>query len=97
MFACLCASRDRQIEFVQQTWLQSPNFHGLREEPDPLLGQAGPGRPAVFTIPTPSGPVCVRGMQSFVTVRAGGYFSLPSHSAIQYLIDINQPGYEPLK
>jgi cytochrome P450/deferrochelatase/peroxidase EfeB len=97
VFACLCADLDRQFEFVQQTWLQSPNFHGLREEPDPLLGQAGSGRPAVFTIPTPSGPVCVRGMQSFVTVRAGGYFFLPSHSAIQYLIDINQPGYEPQK
>ena len=95
LFTCLCADLDRQYEFVQQTWLQSPSFHGLRDEPDPMVAWADPQKPRVFTIPTSSGPVRVRDIQSFVTVRAGGYFFLPSRSAIQHLVDINQPDETP--
>ncbi|MFB9268384.1 cytochrome P450 [Bradyrhizobium erythrophlei] len=92
LFMCLCADLDRQFEFVQQTWIQSPSFHGLRDEPDPMVAWSDPKRPRSFTIPTASGPVQLHGMKTFVTARAGGYFFLPSRSAIQYLIDINQPG-----
>lgn len=97
LFTCLCADLDRQFEFVQQTWLQSPSFQGLQDEPDPIVAWYDPEqkKPRVFTIPTPSGPVVLRDMQSFVTVRAGGYFFLPSRSAIQYLVDINQPSQAP--
>lgn len=90
LFTCLCADLDRQYEFVQQTWVQSPSFHGLRDEPDPVVASPDPETPRVFTIPTSSGPVRVRDMKSFVTVRAGGYFFLPSRSAIQHLVDINR-------
>ncbi len=34
-------------------------------------------------------------MKSFVRVRAGGYFFLPSRSAMLYLLDINQDGWTP--
>ncbi len=90
LFICLCADLDRQYEFVQQTWIQSPSFHGLKDEPDPMVACPDPGKSRVFTIPTPAGPVRIRNMKTFVTVRAGGYFFLPSRSAIRYLVDINQ-------
>ena len=44
--------------------------------------------PRGFTIPTTSGPVTLC-MQSFVTVRGGGYFFLPSRSALEYLSELN--------
>jgi len=34
LFMCLNADIDRQFEFVQQTWLASPSFHGLVGEQD---------------------------------------------------------------
>lgn len=86
MFACLCADLDRQFEFVQQTWIGSPSFHGLRDEPDPI--SAWHEGPRYFTIPTASGPLRLQNMQSFVTVRAGGYFFMPSRSAIRHLADL---------
>jgi hypothetical protein len=49
-----------------------------------------PEKDAVFTIPTPSGPITLDGLQSFVTVRAGGYFFMPSYSALLYLWDRNR-------
>jgi hypothetical protein len=91
LFTCLCADLDRQFEFVQQSWIRSPSFHGLKDEPDPIVAWQDP-KTRVFTIPTPSGPVRLHNMQSFVTVRAGGYFFLPSRSALQYLFDLNQGG-----
>jgi Dyp-type peroxidase family len=88
LFTCLCADLERQFEFVQQSWIASPSFHGLKNEPDPIVALQDP-KTHVFTIPTPSGPLRLHNMQSFVTVRGGGYFFLPSLSAIQYLADIN--------
>src|SRR5690606_35914695 len=64
MFMCLNADIERQFEFVQQTWLMGPNFHGLENETDPTLGQGGASgergsesAPRCFTIPTESGPI----------------------------------------
>lgn len=87
VFTCLCADLERQFEFVQQTWIGSSSFHGLTGEVDPMIGS--PEKKAVFTIPTPSGPITLDGLQSFVTVRAGGYFFMPSYSALLYLRDRN--------
>jgi deferrochelatase/peroxidase EfeB len=88
LFACLCADIERQFEFVQQTWINSPNFHGLSNEPDPIVGTRSSN--SRFTIPTPAGPVKLEqpdggSMNQFVTVRGGGYFFLPSRSALLYL------------
>jgi Dyp-type peroxidase family len=89
LFVALCGDLERQFEFVQQTWANSPAFHGLTDEPDPIIGAAktmkGDDCPAQFTIPTPVGPVKLTGMERFVTTRAGGYFFLPSRSALTFL------------
>lgn len=40
-----------------------------------------------FTIPTALGPIVVRSLQSYVTLRGGGYFFLPSRSALFFLAE----------
>jgi cytochrome P450/deferrochelatase/peroxidase EfeB len=91
LFVSLCADLERQFEFVQQIWSNSADFHGLSHEPDPISGSDAPdlqtGCPADrnFTIPTPAGPIKLRNMQSFVQVKAGGYFFLPSRSALTWM------------
>ncbi|WP_421936511.1 hypothetical protein [Phenylobacterium sp.] len=83
LFACLCADLERQFEFVQQTWINSTSFHGLNNEADPLLRGH---QTSSFTIPTPAGALRLRGLRRFVTVKGGGYYFLPSRSALAYLI-----------
>ncbi|MDP1964201.1 MAG: cytochrome P450 [Reyranella sp.] len=87
LFVALCADLERQFEFLQQSWVGSANFQGLSNEPDPITSPppVDPGKPFVFTIPTPSGSVTMKNLKSFVTVRAGGYFFMPSRSAIRFL------------
>jgi deferrochelatase/peroxidase EfeB len=98
LFVSLCADIERQFEFVQQVWTNSADFHGLANEPDPIIGSdvtdLRTGCPADrnFTIPTPAGPIKLRNMQSFVQVKAGGYFFLPSRSALTWLtVDAQLP------
>lgn len=86
LFMCLNADIERQFEFVQQTWVGSPHFHGLAGEPDPIAAsRVGGNVRTAFTMPTTFGPMTLRDMQSFVTVRNGGYFFLPSWSALRFL------------
>lgn len=94
-FASLCTDIERQFEFVQQFWANAPTFHGLDNEPDPFVGSdpldaiTGEPKQRVFTIPTPAGPLQITGLNSFVQTMAGGYFFLPSRSALGWLSDIS--------
>ncbi|RUM99557.1 cytochrome P450 [Pseudaminobacter arsenicus] len=84
LFICLNADIERQYEFMQQTWVSSGSFHGLPQEKDPTIGyQNGSGR---FSIPTHDGAVILSGLPSFVTTRGGGYFFMPSRSALRYMM-----------
>ena len=40
MFMVINANIERQFEFVQQTWINSPSFHGLYDERDPIFGSS---------------------------------------------------------
>lgn len=82
LFVTINANIRRQFEFVQQTWINNPNFGGLYTDRDPLLGDASQ---ATFTIP--GSPIRTRlcGMPQFVTMRGGGYFFLPGLAALRYL------------
>jgi deferrochelatase/peroxidase EfeB len=84
LFMCLNGDIERQFEFVQQTWLKSPSFHGLSCEKDPLLGDAEKGV-CSYTIPTREGPVRLLPMERFITTRGGGYFFIPGKRLIEYL------------
>ncbi|MBI5131662.1 MAG: cytochrome P450 [Rhodopseudomonas palustris] len=90
LFVAVCADVERQFELVQQSWVSSPSFHGLSGEPDPIISSApdDPEEARVFTIPTAAGPLTLHGIHSYVTVKGGGYFFMPSRSALQYLIDL---------
>ena len=84
LFMCLNGDIERQFEFVQQTWLGSPTFHGLSCEEDPLLGSGTAGRNG-YTIPTRDGPVRLAPLQNFVRTLGGGYYFLPSRSLLRFL------------
>jgi hypothetical protein len=81
---CLNADIERQYEFMQQTWVSAPSFHGLPREKDPAIGaNEGKGR---FSIPRWEGSVVLKDMPSFVTTRGGGYFFMPGRAALRYMI-----------
>lgn len=70
--------------------MSAQNFHGLRGEKDPLIGrQRVEGEPKEakgrFTIPRWEGAVELTNLPSFITMRGGGYFFMPSRAALQYL------------
>lgn len=89
MFMALCANLERQFEFVQQTWMNAPAFHGLESEPDAFVGQVDAGHgPRCFTIPTAAGPVRLHGLAAHVTPRGGGYFFLPGRAALTFLAQV---------
>lgn len=89
-FMCVNTNIARQFEFIQQTWLQSQKFGGLRSDRDPLLGREPPftGRPEEKP-PAPSMTVATPPLRArvpiapFVTVRGGGYFFVPSLRAMK--------------
>lgn len=91
LFVALCADLERQFEFVQQSWLGFPGFHGLSRELDPIATRSRAKGERNFTIPTPGGPLIVRDMQSFVQMCGGGYFFVPSRSALCYLAQFGAP------
>ena len=84
LFMCLNGDIERQFEFVQQTWLMSPSFHGLSCEKDPVLGDGETGA-CGFTIPSRDGPIALSPMPAFITTKGGGYFFLPGKRLIDYL------------
>ncbi len=83
LFMCLNGDLERQFEFVQQTWIQSPSFHGLAHESDPLISTHGAGNG--YTIPTRGAPLRLGNLPSFVSTRGGGYFFLPGKRTLQFL------------
>jgi deferrochelatase/peroxidase EfeB len=90
LFMCLNADIERQFEFIQKTWILNRNIHGLEDEPDALMArnprdEHGRPIPRKFTIPLPSGPLRLAIDRDFVRVVGGGYFFLPSRSALRYL------------
>jgi deferrochelatase/peroxidase EfeB len=90
LFIGLCADIERQFEFIQQSWLGASSFAGLTNEPDPIVSVKPADSATRFTIPTSAGSLALPGGESFVTVHGGGYFFLPSRSALMFLAELNQ-------
>ena len=79
----VCASLVRQFEFVQNVWVNDPNFHELGNEHDPMIGiQDG-----TFDFTIPKRPIRkkIKGLPAFTTVKGGAYFFLPGIKALEYL------------
>jgi len=88
LFMCLNGDLERQFEFIQQTWLNGNVISlscptNLSGERDPVMsnGSLNTG----FTIPTRDGPVKLKPLPGFVTMRGGGYFFMPGKRLVNYL------------
>jgi Dyp-type peroxidase family len=79
----LNASIERQFEFVQREWINSPRFDDLRSDPDPVSGPGG----GAFTWQRRPFPRRFRDLPRFVTVRGGDYFFVPGITAMRFLSD----------
>jgi Dyp-type peroxidase family len=88
-FISLQADITRQFEFIQQNWINADTFGGLDAEDDPLVGsRQGHAVRGRLTLPPPPEDHVRRrvvGLQRFVTVKGGGYFFMPSLTALRYL------------
>jgi deferrochelatase/peroxidase EfeB len=84
-----CASLVRQFEFAMNVWANDPNFQGLENERDPIIGT----QDGSFDMTIPKRPIrkTLRGLPSFTTVRGGAYFFLPGLRALQYLASGTDP------
>jgi Dyp-type peroxidase family len=79
----ICASLVRQFEFVQNVWVNDPNFHELGNEHDPMIGT----QDGTFDFSIPKRPIRkkIKGLPAFTTVRGGAYFFIPGIKSLQYL------------
>lgn len=87
-FKCFNASLHRQFEFIQSAWCNNPQFHGLQSEIDPIIGTVRPsacpfGSLDKFTIPATPYRRELDNLKTFVTVKGGAYFFLPSIPALK--------------
>jgi Dyp-type peroxidase family len=87
-FICLNANIGRQFEFVQHTWANNPNFNGLYQDPDPIIGSRTMNglHADQFTIQKFPSRYQLDNLPSFVQTRGGAYFFLPSRRALAYLL-----------
>ena len=78
-----CASLIRQFEFVQNVWVNDPNFHELSNEHDPIIGN----QDGTLEFKIPKRPIRkkITGLPAFTSVRGGAYFFLPGIKALRYL------------
>ncbi|HEY0371348.1 MAG TPA: Dyp-type peroxidase [Thermoanaerobaculia bacterium] len=83
-FICFNSDLQRQFEFVQQTWVNNPQFGGLANEVDPLIGdqQSCEG---IFTVQADPLRTRYKNMCRFVTMRGGVYGFLPGIRALRWL------------
>jgi Dyp-type peroxidase family len=81
MFLALGGSIERQFEFVQHSWALNPNFAGLRDEIDPLVGP----HPTALTLPDRPVAQRLEAVEPHVWAEGGGYFFLPSRRALRFL------------
>ena len=84
IFMALNASISRQFEFVQQQWIEYGNDAHLGNDKDPLMGNhGGVGKFVIQGDRNAANPpfVCAH-LPSFVELRGGDYFFLPSITAL---------------
>lgn len=82
-FLCLNSDIGRQFEFLQQTWANNPQFNGLYDNRDPIIGN----NDGTSTMVIPQCPVRrrVKGLPRFVSVKGGAYFFVPSMRSLTFL------------
>jgi Dyp-type peroxidase family len=84
-FLCFNTSIQRQFEFVQQTWINSPKFMGQHDSSDPI---ASPTDGGAFEVPGFPARRRVTDMKSFVRIRGGAYFFMPGLRALRSIAEL---------
>lgn len=86
-FMALNASLSRQFEFVQQQWISYGNDAKLGNEKDLLMAHHEPGeRFGIQGDTSPANPpLFCTALPNFVELRGGGYFFIPSITALAML------------
>lgn len=83
-FMAINASIEHQFEVLQRDWANDCEFAGLdAEDVDPVVGERKEG--ARFRLVDDAGKTRRMKLDRFVTLRGGGYFFLPSISALHAL------------
>ena len=92
IFMSIGASIERQFEFVQQQWINYGNDFKTANDKDPLVGShemaAGKGTGRMIFPAEPGSnkaPYFCSGIPRFVETRGGGYFFLPSLTALRMI------------
>ena len=82
-FIAINASIRRQFELIHFTWSNQGCFNGLFDNKDPIIGDNdGTGQ---MTVQTPSVRRTLLNIKRLVRVRGGGYFFVPSLTALRFL------------
>jgi Dyp-type peroxidase family len=83
IFIFFGASIERQFEFVQTVWMNDGDFMEQGTDRDPFSG----ANDGTTNVVIPWRPVRkrIKGVPSFVTTRGGGYFFMPSLTALRWL------------
>lgn len=82
LFLCYQKSIQSQFEFVQQTWVNNPDFPQAGDGQDPVIAQSTQGP---FRCPMHKGKPLQLNLNHFVTTTGGDYFFQPSISALKML------------
>ncbi|HEV8677180.1 MAG TPA: Dyp-type peroxidase [Methylomirabilota bacterium] len=85
LFLAYQASLAHQFEHVQRRWIDNASFPCSGDGPDAMAGGGTGERTVTFRVNGRCIPVS---LQSFVSVRGGGYFFVPSIRALAYLADL---------
>ena len=88
LFLCYVGSIARQFEFVQQAWVDAPDFPQVGSGVDPIMGQPHTGTlPFLGAAPFSEDPANKPQLDvaHFVTMEGGDYFFAPALDAIQGL------------
>jgi len=88
----ICANIRRQFEFVQQQWMNYGNDFKLGNDKDPITGNqcegeiGSDGRMIIMSEPgSGKRPLLCGGIPRFVETRGGGYFFIPSLTALRMI------------
>jgi Dyp-type peroxidase family len=88
-FICINTNISRQFEFIQNAWVNNPQFLTLYNERDPIIGNnMNPESDTTdgnFSVPSTGLRKKYTAIPRFTTVKGGAYFFLPGIKALTYL------------
>lgn len=85
LFMSYQADISKQFEFIQQNWVNNPDFPALNNGSDPILGQGTVSEGVFAKVYDNASSLQREKFESFVTMKGGEYFFAPSIAFLQSL------------